>query len=385
MKFLPLVWSGLWRKPARTLFTLLSLALGFLLFGLLQGVDSAFDGAVARQRLDRLLTDPRFGAPLPLSYGPTLEKVPHVTNLTWTVFLPGYVQEPQNNFLVIATAPGRFFKVRHEYQTTPEQLAALESTRTGLIVLKKSAEVFGWKIGDRVTLKSPVPRKDGGTDWTFDVVGLLDNPDNPGQIGFAVAHYEYFDEARAMGNGTVGRYVIRIDEPRRSVEVSRAIDKLFESSAAPTRTQTENERAQSQLATIGDVGLFTRAIIAAVFFAILFLTGNTVLQSVRERGPELAVLKTLGFSDSTVFGIVIAETFLLCLVAAAAGLAGASVLFPVVSANLLDFSAYVGSAPFFRRVLVEGFALALVLAVLSAVVPAWRTTRLRIVDALVTK
>jgi putative ABC transport system permease protein len=117
MKFFPLVWSGLWRKPARTVFTLLSLSLGFLLFGLLQGVDSAFDAAVARQRLDRLLTDPRFDVPLPLSYGPRIEKVPHVTNLTWTVFLIGYVREPQNGFLVINTDPGRFFKVRHEYET----------------------------------------------------------------------------------------------------------------------------------------------------------------------------------------------------------------------------------------------------------------------------
>jgi putative ABC transport system permease protein len=299
--------------------------------------------------------------------------------------LPGYVREPQNSFLVIATAPGRFFKVRHEYLTAPEQLAALERTRTGLIVLKKSAEAFGWKIGDRVTLKSPIPRKDGSSDWTFDVVGLLDNPDNPSQIGFAVAHYDYFDEARAVGNGTVGRYVIRIDEPRRSVEVSRAIDKVFESSAAPTRTQTENERAQSQLATVGDVGLFTQAIIAAVFFAILFLTGNTVLQSVRERGPELAILKTLGFSDPNVFAIVIAETFLLCLVAAAVGLAGSSVLFPLLGARLQDFTAYIGSAPLSRRVLAEGFGLALVLAVLSALIPAWRTTRLKIVDALVSK
>ncbi len=385
MKFLPLVWSGLWRKPARTIFTLLSLALGFLLFGLLQGVGSAFDNAVARQRLDRLLTNSRFDAPLLLSYGPSIEKVPHVTNVAWTGFLPGYVQDPKNGFLIINSVPSRFFRVRHEYLTPPEQLAALEKTRTGMIVLKKSADRFGWKIGDRVTLKSPIPNKDGTNDWTYDVVGLLDNPDNPGQVGFAVGNYDYFNEARAVGKDTVTRYVVRIDDPRRSTEVSRAIDKQFESSSAPTRTQTENELAQSQLASIGDVALFTQAIIAAVFFAVLFLTGNTVLQSVRERGPEIAVLKTLGYSDSAVLGLVVGETLLLCLVAAVIGLAGSSMIYPVVSKTLGDLSAYVGDNPMSRMVLVRGLAFALVLAALSAAIPAWRTTRLKIVDALVSR
>jgi putative ABC transport system permease protein len=383
MKYFPLVWSGLWRKPARALFTMASLAVGFLLFGLLEGVDTAFGAAVQRQRLDRLLTDPRFGEPpLPLGYAERIERVPGVTNLTWTQFLPGFWRERTNGLVVIATDPERFFRVRNEYQTSPEHLRALSETRTGLIVLESLAARNGWKIGDKVTLQTLTPQQDGTTNWTFDVVGFVTNPSNPGQIAFALANYTYLDEARAARRGTVGRFVLRIDDPRRSVEVSRAIDALFESSSAPTRTMTENEFAQAQLASVGQVSLFARAIIGAVFFAIAFLTGNTILQSVRERTSELGTLKALGYADATILMLVVSETLLLCLVAAAVGLAAAVAFFPMISTYLPALSGFVGTARMSNAVIVLGFVFAAALALVSAAFPAWRATRLKVVDAL---
>lgn len=383
MKLAFLVWAGFWRKPVRTLFTVASLAVGFLLFGLLQGIDAAFDGAVERLRADRLLTDPRFGAvPLPQSYASQIQRIPGVTEVTWTQFLPTFFQDERSSVLVIAADAKSFFRVRGEYETPPQQLQALLDTRTGLIALKPLAEQHGWKIGDRIALGSSVPRKDGQPAWAFDVVGFLDWPDNPGQFPFAVANYEYFDEARATGAGTVGRFVLRVDDPRRSVEVGSAIDARFASSAAPTRTQVENEIAQSSLATIGDIGRITAAVIGAVFFAILFLAGNVVLQSVRERTSELAVLKTVGFADWAVLALVGLEALLLCLCGAAAGLLMTAALFPLVAAQMPDVSAYLGTPRLAPNVYLGGLAIALALTLLSAAVPAWRAKRLEIVAAL---
>ena len=383
MKLAFLVWAGFWRKPVRTVFTIASLSVGFLLFGLLQGVDAAFEGAVERLRADRLLTDPRFGPePLPQSYASQIERIPGVTDLTWTQFLPTFYQEERNSVFVIAADPGSFFQVRDEYETPADQLQALLATRTGLIVLKSLAERLGWEIGDQVALRSSVPRKDGAPAWSFDVVGFLEWPDNPGQVPFAVANFEYFDEARATGAGTVGRFVLRVDDPRRSVEVGSAIDALFANSAAPTRTQSDNELAQSSLATIGAVGSITTAVIGAVFFAILFLAGNVVLQSVRERTGELAVLKTVGFADWTVLALIGLEALLLCLCGAAVGLAITAALFPLLAAQMPDISAYLGTPRLAPDVYLGGLAIALALTVLSAAFPAWRAKRLEIVAAL---
>ncbi len=383
MKYFYLIWRGLWRKPARTALTAVSLMTGFLLFGIAQGIDSAFNAAVARQRVDRLLTDSRFGqAPLPLSYHTQIEKVPGVTTVGWTAFLPGTYQDRTKNVLVIATAPERFFAVRNEFETEPAQLAALLAKRTGLLALESVASTHGWKIGDQVTLQSPIPKRNGSHDWEFEIVGFMRNPANPGQVGFGLANYDYFNENRIAGQGTVGRFITRIEDPSRSAEVGAAIDKLFENSPAPTRTANENEVAQADLASVGDVSLLARGIITAVFFSLLHLTAHTVLQSVRERSKELAVLKTLGFSDRRTWMLIVCETLLLCVGASVVGLALAALVFPAASAHLPSLSGYVGNADFSSAVVLHGLAFAVALALVSSTIPAWRTARMTIAEAL---
>ena len=385
MKYLPLIWYGLWRKPVRTTLVALSLVIGFLLFGILDGVNSAFDVAVQRQRLDRLLVDPRFGVPLPLAYAERIRQVPRVTHVAWTQFFGGAYRDPKNNVVVAATEPRSFFKMRDEYSVAPEVIEALAATRTGVVFLDTLAARYGWKKGDKVTISQPGSRKDGSADWTFDVVGIMSNPGNPGSFGIGIINYDYFDEARSFNPGTVGRVIARVNDPARSVEVARAIDKLFESSAAPTRTKNENESARTRLAIVGDVSKFTRAVIAAVFFALLFLTGNTMLQSVRERSPELAMLKVLGFSDSAVLMMIFGETLFVCTVSAVAGLAIAAVAFPQAGEYIPSLIAYLGPQPMATRVIVLGLACAVGIAALSALLPAWRTLRIKVVDALASR
>jgi putative ABC transport system permease protein len=385
MKYLPLIWAGIWRKPMRTVLTILSLAVGFFLFGLLQGVNSAFDAALTRSKTDRLLIGPRFDTPLPVSDGSLIKRIAGVAEVTWTGFLRGSYQDPKQGVLVITTDPPSFFSVRHEYLTTPAELAALTRTRTGLIVLDHMAKRFGWKIGDRITVSGAIARKDGSSDWPFDIVGILTDPSNPGQIDFAVGNYDYLNEGRAQDTGTVTRYVVRVNDPRRSAAIAHTIDSVFANSPAPTLSQAENEFAGRDLATIGDVGRLTDAVIIAVSFALVFLTGNVVLQSVRERIGEFAVLKTVGYQNRQVMTLVILEALALCLSGALLGLGLAAAAFPGIGRSMTTVSAWLGSRSLSGSVMATGIAFAGLLTVLSAALPVWSARRLNVIAALRTR
>jgi putative ABC transport system permease protein len=374
VKFLPLIWSGLWRKPVRTAFLLVSLSVAFLLFGLLQGVDSAFEDFIDRQRLDRLLTDPRSARELPLAHVAQIEKLPGVEQVAWTQFLPGSYQRPSNRVFVVTTVPERWFAVRNEYSVSQEALEAMKLTRDGLLITPTTAERFGWKVGDRVGFQTQTARRNGDTSWSFQIVGLFHNPEGMAS-GFLLANYAFLDEARAQATGTISRILVMIANPRRSVESARAIDGLFANSPHPTRTKSESEMVERYIANLGDVKFFTRAIISAVFFALLFLAINTLLESIRERTPELAVLKTVGYSDRRVFAMVLAESLLLCLMAAAIGLTAAAALFPLAEA-------FISLRALPPIVFALGAGVAVALAVISAFLPAWRAKRLSIVEAL---
>ena len=383
MKFLVLAWAGLWRKPTRTVLTTVSLAVGFFLFGLLQGVNSTFTSAMDRTKADRLLVDPRFDEPLPRSYADRMARVPGIRDVTWTAFLQGFYQDQTNTVIVLTTEPMSFFAVRDEYVTTQSELEALARTRTGLVVLDKLAEQYGWSVGDRVSVTSTIAKRGGGYDWEFDIVGIMTCPTNPGQFPFAVANYDYLNEARSEGQGTVGRFVIRVTDPDRSVEIGRAIDAEFVNSSAPTISQLENAVAGTQLATIGDVGRLTAAVIGAVFFAILFLAGNVIFQSVGERTAELAVLKSLGFSDTQLFGLVLLESLLLCTAGALLGLAASQAAFPFVAAFLPNLSLYLATTPTLSvSTFFMGFGAAAAMTILAGLLPAWNAKRLNIVEAL---
>ncbi|MEJ1962085.1 MAG: ABC transporter permease [Gammaproteobacteria bacterium] len=375
MKFLPLIWAGLWRKPARTLLTLLSVIIAFLLFGLLQGVDSAFTRIIGQQKLDRMFVDPRFGQPIPYSYKPQVERVKGITKITEVHFMGGYYQDEKNGLGVIFTIPSIWLSIRPEYEIPKNQAGAAAGTRTGAIISDWQAREYGWKIGDRISIKGGIQRKEGGNDWTFDIVGIMRNTEAQGESRQMLANYAYLDEARASGAGVVSRFLLRIDDAANAPRVAREIDALFANSAVATRTQSEQDQAQSAIAQIGDFKFFTRAIMSAVFFALLFLTLNTTMESVRERTSELATLKTLGYQDTSLLALVIAESVTLFVVAALIGLGVAALLFPLARN-------FIGVAVLPSAVVAIGAVVAVAAAVLSAIVPAWRAMRLNIVQAL---
>jgi putative ABC transport system permease protein len=377
MKFFPLVWTSLWRKKARTIFTLLSIMIAFLLFGLLQGINawlSDFGGTNANRvyvvsRVSQL-------QPLPTSYLHQIEQVPGIRQATYMAGFTGFYQQPSNSLVAFATDVQAFFAMYPDWQVAPEQLGAMNLTRAGAIVAAPIMRAFGWKVGDRIPLRTSVMKRDGSPDWNLEIVGTYDVPSAPIEANRILINYAYFDEARLLDRGTAWAFVAAVNDPARSAQICAAVDALFVNSANETVTQDEKAYVQGQLRQLGDVSLMANAIVAAVMFTLLFLTGNTMMQSVRERTSELGILKTVGFPDRAVTALVLIESLLLCVLAATLGLAAAAAIFPVTAALGIAGS----SLPL--KVVAFGLAVSVALALVSGLPPAMRAQRLVIVDAL---
>lgn len=377
MKYLPLILAGLLRKPLRSVLTSASVAVAFLLFGVLEGINAGFAEVIEAQHLDRLLTDTRVpgGAPIPISAVDKIKLVPGVTRVCARASFYGSYRDPKNGVFALATDASDWLGVRPEYSMPPEQLEAFERTRAAIAMTPALQKRLGLKLGDKVPIRSPIARKDGNPVWTFELLASFDYTDDPDKGQLAIVRYDYFDEARVADAGTADRIIVRIADPSRSAQTAAAIDRLFANSAHETRTQNEKEQTEASIRQVGEISYFTNAIVLAVFFALLFVTGNTMTQSARERIPEFAVLRTVGFSASQVLALVLAEGLLLCWTAAAVGLTVAALSFP-------SLENFVGLTRLSWRVVIAGLLVATLLALVSGLVPAWQAQRLRIVEAL---
>lgn len=379
IKYLPLVLAGLMRRPARTLFTFLSITVAFILFGILSAIDGGMARQLAAARLDRLIVDTKFGTQLPLAYLDRIAAMPGVMVVAPRQILVGYYQDPKTPFGIIMT-DRRFWSVRPELTATKDQIDTLLHTRDGALISAYSAKRFGWKVGQRVPIISNTPQRDGGHTWSFQIVGIFDDVDRPGIARYFVSNYDYIDQERHSDKGTVDRILVRLTDASRATQTGRAIDAMFANSAAPTHTGSEKSDRQSMgPAAFNDIGFFTRAILIAVLFMLLFLTGNTMMQSVRERVPEFAVLKTLGYSDRGVLALVLAEAVILCTGAACFGLVIAKLAVPLIGEAMPDLALWL-LMPW--QAALTGFGFALVVALVAGLAPAIKAQRLSIIGAL---
>ena len=387
MKYLPLLWANLWRKKTRTIFTLLSVAVAFLLYGALATIDDAFENPqTGLTGVDKLITTNKFSLTLLLPFSDVrqIAAVPGVAVVTWITWFGAYYQESKNFVFALPIETATYFDLhKDEFVVSDAEMAAFRNTRSGVLVNAALMKKFGWHVGQKLPLHSTIwtQKSDGSLDWTFDIVGTFavkDATQAAQQSSTVLFHYELFDEGRSFGKGQVGWFEERVADPSQSAQISQKIDALFANSPNETKTQPAKDFAMSFVKQFGDVGFVLRAILGAVFFTLLFLTGNTMMQSVRERTPELAVLKTLGFSDAKVLGLVIGEALLLCVLAAAVGLAASYGLIPVVRSVLQGIVASPWLVP-------RGLGLAVLLALLVGTPPALRAMRLNVVDALMEK
>ena len=384
MKYLHLIWAALLRRKARTVFTILSVLTAFLLFGLLDTVRTAFNnvgGGVAGA--DRLVTVSKisFTMALPMSLNTRIQAVPGVAAVSYANWFGGQYQDGRDFFPSQAVAKN-FFDLYPEWQMPAAQRKAFRDTRTGAVVGENLAKRMGWKIGDKIPLQATIfPQKGGSNTWVFDLVGIyhVSNPEQRGNENNFWFNYDYFDEARQFGQGSVGRYAIKLTDPKQATAVEQAIDALSADSDHETKTETEQAFTAALVGQFADIGLIVGSIMGAVFFTLVLLTGNTMAQAVRERIPELAVLKTIGFSRRSVLTLVLAEAVLLLAIGASiglflAGIAAAAVQTQIGTQLVLP---PVGATEWLR-----GLALAAVIGIIVGFLPARRGMRLRIVDAL---
>ena len=382
MKYLPLLWRNLWRRRVRTIFTFLSIVVAFLLFGVLMAIRNSFEAGIDLAGQNRLLTIHKMSIIqlLPERYLAAIRSTPGVKAATYFSWFGGIYQDPKNFFAQMAVDPEGLFRLYPEYLIDPAQKEAWIKTRTGAIAGRRLVERFGWKIGDRIPIRPTFYRPTDGRPETyeFDLVGIYEGKTaDVDESGFFF-HHDYLME-RVGDPGTVGWYVLEVDDPNRADEIAHTIDRQFANSPEETKTTTEKALAQSFAHQIGDTGAILSAIAAVVFFVILLIAGNTMAQSIRERTSELGVLKTLGFTDVTVMALVLAEAFLLVGLAGLLGLGLAVASTPAVGKLVESF------LPIFyvpAEALLVGVVLALLLGLASGGVPAFLALRLSIVDAL---
>jgi putative ABC transport system permease protein len=380
VKFLPLIWKNIWRKRFRTTFTLLSLFVAFLLFGLLMTIRMAFTFGVDVAGADRLVLIHKVSLimPLPVAYQSQLQTVPGVDIATHSSWFGAYYQDSSNFFANIAVDPEPFMKIYTEYQLPPDQMKAWLSDRQGAIVGRDLAERFGWNIGDRVPLTATIFQpKGGGQTWEFNIAGIYDGADGVDKTQFFF-RYDYFDENRAMGEGSVGWFIVKIADPSQAVDLSRRFDAMFANSSAETKTTTEKGFVEGFAKQMGDIGAIMILISTAVLFMFGVVAASTMSQSVRERTSELAVLKTLGFSGGTILTLVIIESLFIAFLGGGLGLALAWII--VQGGDPTG-----GMLPIFvlpPRDLVLGVALIAAVGLIAGVLPAIGAMRLKITTAL---
>ena len=382
MKYLHLIWAAMFRSKTRTLLTLLSVVAAFLLFGMLDSVRVAFNSGANVSGYDRLVVASRLSITqmLPISLTPQIEATPGVEKVVYMAWFGGIYQDPRNFFPNMSVGPG-FLDLYPEYSLPPAQRQAFESTRNGAIVGASLAEKFGWKIGDTIPLQATIFPTEGSNDWSFKLVGIyrVTEAKRRGEENQLYFHWEYFNEANDFVKDRVGWYIVRVADPERSTGVALAIDALSANSDHETKTQTEQAFNQAFVKQFADIGAIVTAIMAAVFFTLLLLTGNTMAQAVRERIPELAVLKTIGFSNRTVLWLVLAESVLLLVLGGLIGLGIARMLVPAISAasnGMIQLDGVPGET------WLMGLGLMLVIGIAVGLLPALRAMRLNIVDAL---
>ncbi|MBX5461524.1 MAG: FtsX-like permease family protein [Steroidobacteraceae bacterium] len=379
MKYLPLVWANLLRHRWRSLLTFLSIVSAFLLFGLLHGVSTGFDATIdalsdSRLRVQNRMSWTRWQ---PLSQLAEIERVPGVTAVGIYAFFGGYYQDPGNPVSAGAVDPARLFKVYPDLDLPPEQREAMLNTRTGALVGADLAKKYGWKIGDHIPLGTPIWQRVDGEPWAVDIVGIYRFKNRALPANELWMHADYFNEGRTALRNMVSLYLVAIDNPAHAARISHDIDALFRNSSNPTLTQSEKEWVGARLRRIGNVRLVVDTILVAVLFTLLALTANTMMQAVRERIPELAVLKTLGYSEAVINGMVVAESLLLCVGAAICGLALAALVFPRVFETV-----GVGATPIPPSVPIVGLLIAVGVALVSSAPPLWKSSRLDVVAAL---
>ncbi len=384
MKYFHLVWAALFRRKLRTILTLVSIIAAFVLFGLLDTVRVAFNPGDSVAGAGRLVVTSRVSMmeSLPESLAARIEQTEGVRSVAAASWFGGFYQDARNQIPSFAVSP-EYLDLYPEIALPADQLEAWNKNRTGLLVGRALVERFDWEVGDRIPLQSAIwpSRASGNNTWTFEISGIIrgEGENAAGYDQMAMLHWKYFDENNQFGSGEVHWYVVQVNDPAEADAVAKRVDALSANSSHETRTQTEQAFQASFLKQLVNIGLIVASIMGAVFFTLLLLTGNTMMQAVRERTSELAILKTIGFSSTSLLAMVLAESVLLLLLGGLIGLGLVALIVPALAAASGGMLPTDGVA---AQTWLIAVVLMLVSGVLVGLVPAVRAMRLNMVDAL---
>ncbi len=382
MKYLSLVLSGLNRNQVRSFLTLACITIAFLLYGLLTPVQQLFTEGPNISGADRLIVSPRHSITdmLPLSHYNkvlTINGVEAVAHQTW---FGGTYQDNEVSFTQWAVSHDSFFDVFGEASLNSAQLDTFQRNRIGAIAGRRLADELGWREGDRISLIPNIWHNKDGRAWEFELVGIYDADDETVDTRRFFFRYDFFDEYRLFGEGTISNLLIRIEDAASSNQLIATVDGLFQNSSDETLTVTEREYILSFARQLGDISTIINAILIAVLFTILLVTANTMSQGFRDRIPELAAMKTLGFQDMAIFGLVVGESVMIFLIGAICGLGIAAIGLIFFS----DFTAanQMGVVSLDAATFISGLVLAVVTGIAVGTQPALQAKRLRVIDAL---
>ena len=384
-RWFPLVWANLSRRKLRLILTFASILIAFMLFGLLEALRTTMAMGVEMAGADRLVVRSKVNltTPLPLAYYEKVKALPGVRAISSTSWFGAEYRSPQNpkeQFAAAGNATRGLLSVYPEIKLTPADAGkAWVRDRQGLIVGHLLAQKFGWKVGDRVPIRSTIWRKTDGTDsWQFNIVATYETGSPFADAG-AFMHFDYFNESLMYGKDMIGTIGVRVHDPNQSAAISKKIDSLFANSDAETETGTERDWIKHWVAQIGDMSIIVISVTLAVFFTMLLVTANRMAQSVRERTNEIGVMKTLGFGASTIVILVLLESLLLTVSAGLAGLGLAKLLSlalaPVLKGNFPGFAIR-------GETFLLGVALMLAFGLIAGLWPSLMAMRLKVVDAL---
>lgn len=379
MKHLPLLFKNMFRKKTRLLLTIGSFAIALFLFGILAIVNHSFNVATSVAGVDRLMVQNRVSIiqPVPIAYKEKIEQVRGVKAVSFANWFGAVYQDEKNFFPQYAIDDDAYHAMYPEFKISDAEWKAFQDDREGVIIGEKTAKRYGFKLGDRVPLKGILWNSE--PSWSFNVRGIYhaDRPDEDTSQFWL--HWKLFDERRAFGKGTVGWYMVKIDNPDDAVRISKEIDSLFTNSSTETKTQTEKEMMMGWAKQTGNIGFIITIIGSIVFFTLLLVIGNTMAMSIRERVRELAVLKAIGYTDTFILFLVLAESLLVAFIGVLIGLGLLALALPAVTQALGSFLQAIYLQP---EKVIEGVVLTLFVAFLAGLVPAINASRLRVVDAI---
>ena len=376
-----LVKIGLIRKRLRTFLTIMSMFIAFVLYGSLNTLSGLFTGSIEGLSADNIIVMPRYNmlGKLPYSHVNYIETLEGVEEVMYMDFLISDSIESMMEGVAYAVSPN-FFDVYDRFEATEQAILALKSNPNATIVGQLMADQKGLKIGDRLNTESSSLNIDGTYNWSFEVVGFYTAKQIKGDELGAVINWPAFDEARMSEKGTLGTIMVKATSPEVGEKISKQIDEQFMNSSYATRSGPESMVAVEMAGEIADVELIVNSILLSVFFTILLVSSNTLAQSIRERTSDIGVLKCLGYKDNIIFISVILEAITICFSAVLLGLLVTALIIPVIeimSGGILEDTVSIS-----LEIVLGGFLIGLLIALMSAAVPAYQALRLRVVDAL---